>query len=344
MTTKRAAAFPAEWRAVKHAATRQAQADPAELPQLRQKDKAEGDKQEPPATHSGYGLNQANGDCNGHRTLHGTSSAPAEMGTGTAVNTPPQLAHAQSVQPKAKNGGKQSRAAKQQQVPGQQSMLQSLTRPGGRPGGSTVLTAPQGLQSPAVLQSQQTPTTATPSRLPTEPFTAPPVAVGALPRPLLPCQGQQDQSLEQTSARPPLQLSEQQLAAAQADIHAPLAVVAGEVLLRFTCSGVCICTGRALKLLFSPAYGRILSCQVVRCNRLPCTDMSCSMYKSWNWQDDHARGTRPAHAAAAGVQRPSQLFHLQPSSSNACTMHVHQMVVWPSAQALAAAFMQLGSK
>ena len=87
---------------------------------------------------------------------------------------------------------------------------------------------------PAAQAAELAPTAAVPRPPPGQPFTAQPAPVSSLLRPQLPSGYQQPtiRGIEPAPVPPRLRLSDQQLAAAQADIHAPLAVVAGEPLLQ----------------------------------------------------------------------------------------------------------------
>ena len=212
MATKRQAPLPEAWRKVKHPATRQAKAGPCESTQAHSLPYTTELRPAPSADAVG------GPSASVPTTLHSTSSAPATLGSSNSADVPcpTRLQQVQSAQPKR---GRQPR--QKQQIAGQSSIRQ-FYQPGGCTGSS--------LASPLHRQ-QQLPGTQTrlvsPSALP-GPLLIAPAPVTGLLGPLQPLTQQEPESHATPAVRPALQLSEQQTTAAQANIHMPLAVVAGQ--------------------------------------------------------------------------------------------------------------------
>ena len=213
MATKRQAPLPEAWRKVKHPATRQTKPEPCESTQAQPWPHTVGKLRPAPSADAVGGPSASV-----PTTLHSTSSAPATLGSRLSAETPAptRLQQAQSAQPKR---GRQPR--QKQQIAGQSSIRQ-FCQPGGCTG--------SGLASPLHRQ-QQLPGTQTrlvsPPALP-RPLLMVPAPVAGLLGPLQPLTQQEPVSHATPAVRPALQLSEQQTAAAQANVHMPLAVVAGE--------------------------------------------------------------------------------------------------------------------
>ena len=197
---------------MKHPATRQTKPEPCESTQAQPWSHTVGELRPAPSADAVGGPSASVLTT----TLHSRSSAPATLGSRLSAETPSptRLQQAQPAQPKR---GRQPR--QKQQIAGQSSIRQ-FCQPGGCTG--------SGLASPLHRQ-QRLPGTQTslvsPSALPRPLLMVP---VTGLLGPLQPLTQQESVSHATPAVRPALQLSEQQTAAAQANIHMPLAVVAGK--------------------------------------------------------------------------------------------------------------------